>query len=61
MNRISRTDRFNGLSGIDKKLESIDSLTELTILYKANIQSDLDKITTNKTLQNQIKFELGIL
>lgn len=61
MNRISRKDRFNGLSGIDKKLETIESLTELTLLYKANIQSNLDKITHNKTLQKQIKFELGIL
>ena len=61
MNRISRKDRFNGLSDIDKKLESIESLNELIMLYKANIQSDLDKITSNKTLQDQIRYELGIL
>ena len=61
MNRISRKDRFNGLSEIDKMLESIESLNELNILYKANIKSNLNKITSNKILQNQIKFELGIL
>ena len=61
MNRISRKDRFEGLSDIDKRLESIESLSELTLLYKVNIQSDLDKITSNKILQDQIRYELGIL
>jgi hypothetical protein len=61
MNRISRKDRFNGLSDIDKKLESIESLNELILLYRAKIQSDLDNVTSNKTLQDQIRYELGIL
>jgi hypothetical protein len=61
MNRISRKDRFNGLSDIDKKLESIESLNELILLYRAKIQSDLDNVTSNKTLQDQIRSELGIL
>lgn len=58
--RISRRDRFKGLNSIDRGLESIESLTDLIKLYKLNIQSELDKITLNPTLQNQVKNELGV-
>lgn len=61
MNIITRRERFSQLSEIGKYIESIESLNELIILYKSDIQVKLDLITDNKTLQAQIKSELGIL
>ena len=61
MNHISRHGRLDGLSDIDRKLESIESLNELVLLYQGDMQRKLDEITDNKTLQKQIKYELGVL
>jgi exo-beta-1,3-glucanase (GH17 family) len=60
MNLINRHGRFNNMSKIDRSLESMESLNELIILYKQDIDTKLDTITPNKTLQSQIKAELGI-
>ena len=60
MNRMTRRDRFIGLNPMEKKLESMESLQEIILLYKANIQFNLDSITKNPVLQAQIKQELNI-
>jgi len=60
MNRLTRRDRFKNLSIMDKTLESLESLQDIINIYKGKMQKDLDNITTNPTLQIQIKYELGI-
>jgi len=60
MNRLTRRDRFKNLSIMDKTLESLESLQDLINIYKGKMQKDLDNITTNPTLQIQLKNELGI-
>jgi hypothetical protein len=60
MLKLTRRDRFNGLNPIDKTLESMESMQDLIQLYKGYIKKDLDSITTDPTLQAQLKHELGI-
>ena len=59
MNKVSRKDRFKGLDKMGKELETIESMQEMVELYQKDIKARLDRITTNKNSQRQIKHELG--
>ncbi len=59
MDRLKRQERVKNLSGIDKEIETIESLYELVELYLNDIDRRLNDITPNKTLQKQIKHEMG--
>jgi hypothetical protein len=60
MDRISRSEAILNMTQTEKSLAVIESLNELVELYQADIQRKLDEITTDETLQAQLKEELGI-
>ena len=60
MDRISRSEAIFNMTQTEKSLAVIESLNELVELYQADIQRKLDEITTDETLQAQLKEELGI-
>jgi hypothetical protein len=60
MNKITRSEKFNSMTRMEKDLASIESLNELVLLYNAQIQRKLDEITLDPILQSQVKSELGI-
>ena len=61
MDTIKRQDKLDSMSEIDLKLESIDTLNDMIILYKKSIDTYLNDITPNLTLQDQIKTEMAIV
>lgn len=60
MNKISRTNKLRDMTKLERDMEGMVSMHELTLLYNQNIQFKLDALTDNPTLQDQVKFELGI-
>ena len=60
MDRISRSEAIFNMTQTEKSLAVIESLNELVELYQADIQRKLDEITTDETLQAQLKEQLGI-
>ena len=58
--RIKRQERIDKMSKIDKTLENMETLNDLYILYRKSIKSYLNEITTDNTLQAQIKFAMNI-
>ena len=60
MDRISRSEAILNMTQTEKSLAVIESLNELVELYQADIQRKLDEITTDETLQAQLKEQLGI-
>ncbi len=58
---IKRSERLGKLSKVDSNLEKIESLNDINKLYRKTINTYLSEITTDKTLQKQIKHEMGIL
>lgn len=61
MDTIKRQDKLDSMSEIDLKLESIDTLNDMIILYKKSIDTYLNDITPNRTLKDQIKTEMAIV
>lgn len=59
MNSISRNNQFKGLSKLDRDLETLESLWDLSKLYEREVQNKLNNITLNPVLQAQIKDALG--
>lgn len=60
MNKISRTNKLRDMTKLERDMEGMVSMHELTLLYNQNIQLKLDALTDNPILQDQVKFELGI-
>jgi|APSaa5957512535_1039671.scaffolds.fasta_scaffold42552_3 hypothetical protein len=60
MNKISRTNKLRDMTKLERDMEGMVSMHELTLLYNQNIQFKLDALTDNPILQDQVKFELGI-
>lgn len=60
MNKISRSDKLKGMSKLERDMEGMVTMHELTTLYNKQIQSKLDELTDDHVLQDQVKFELGI-
>jgi hypothetical protein len=60
MNKISRTNKLRDMTKLERDMEGMVSMHELTLLYNQNIQFKLDALTDDPTLQDQVKFELGI-
>ncbi len=58
--RIKRDIGLKGLSKDEANIEKIDTLNDISVLYRKQIKTYLNDITTNHTLQKQIKSELGI-
>jgi len=58
---IKRSERLGKLSKVDSNLEKIESLNDINKLYRKTINTYLSEITTDNTLQKQIKHEMGIL
>jgi|TARA_R110002096_G_scaffold88531_2_gene202475 hypothetical protein len=48
------------MTKLERDMEGMVSMHELTLLYNQNIQFKLDALTDNPILQDQVKFELGI-
>ena len=60
MNKISRSEKLRDMTKLERDMEGMVSMHELTLLYNQNIQFKLDALTDNPILQDQVKFELGI-
>jgi hypothetical protein len=58
---IKRSERLGKLSKVDSNLEKIESLNDINKLYRKTIKAYLNEITTDNTLQKQIKHEMGII
>lgn len=58
--RLKRDIGLKGLSKDVASIEKLDTLNDLVILYKKQIKTYLNDVTTDITLQKQIKSELGI-
>jgi hypothetical protein len=60
MNKISRSEKLRDMTKLERDMEGMVSMHELTLLYNQNIQLKLDELTDDPVLQDQVKFELGI-
>ena len=60
MNKISRTNKLRDMTKLERDMEGMVSMHELTLLYNQNIQFKLDALTDNPILQDQVNFEFGI-
>jgi|TARA_R100001463_G_scaffold96192_1_gene150731 hypothetical protein len=60
MNKISRSEKLNNMTRIEKDAEAMVSMQEMIILYKKHIQAKLDELTDNPVLQGQVKDVLGL-
>ena len=60
MNKISRTNKLRDMTKLERDMEGMVSMHELTLLYNQNIQFKLNALTDDSTLQDQVKFALGI-
>ena len=60
MNKISRSEKLRDMTKLERDMEGMVSMHELTLLYNQNIQFKLDELTDDPVLQDQVKFELGI-
>jgi hypothetical protein len=60
MNKISRSEKLKDMTKIERDMEGMVTMSDLTVLYNKQIQSRLDELTDDPVLQDQVKFELGI-
>jgi hypothetical protein len=60
MNKISRSEKLNNMTRIEKDAEAMVSMQEMIILYQKHIQTKLDELTDNPVLQGQVKDVLGL-
>ena len=60
MNKVSRSEKLNDMTRIEKDAESMVSMQEMITLYERQIQLKLDELTDDPVLQGQVKDILGL-